>query len=102
MNAEVEALCRKMTQDRLQRLIEGLQGTDTFTLQNEATVSSDVNNDKMATYAEAVSDIHKNQSNIQSDQSNTENNTHYKAQREQSDPSDFVKPIFLKDQVFMS
>ncbi|CAG2242603.1 unnamed protein product [Mytilus edulis] len=98
MKAEVEALCRKMTQDRLQRLIEGLQGTDTFTLQNEATVSSDVNNDKMATYAEAVSDIHKNQSNIQSDQSYTENNTHYKAPREQSDPGDFVKPIFLKDQ----
>ncbi|CAC5405103.1 unnamed protein product [Mytilus coruscus] len=82
MNAEVEALCRKMTQDRLKRLI-GLQGTDTFTLQNEVTVSPDVNNDKMATYADAVSDIHKNQSNIQSDQSYTENNTHYKAQREQ-------------------
>ncbi|CAC5413584.1 unnamed protein product [Mytilus coruscus] len=98
MNAEVEALCRKMTQDRLKRFIEGLQGTDTFTLQNEVTVSPDVNNDKMATYADAVSDIHKNQSNIQSDQSYTENSTHYKALREQSDPSDFVKPIFLKDQ----
>ncbi|CAC5359851.1 unnamed protein product [Mytilus coruscus] len=98
MNAEVEALCRKMTQDRLKRIIEGLQGTDTFTLQNEVTVSPDVNNDKMATYADAVSDLHKNKSNIQSDQSYTENNTHYKIQREQSDPSDFVKPIFLKDQ----
>ncbi|CAC5368060.1 unnamed protein product [Mytilus coruscus] len=87
-----------MTQDRLKRLLEGLQGTDTFTLQNEVTVSPDVNNLKMATYTEAVSDIHKNQSNIQSDQPYTENNTYYNTQREQSDTSDFVKPVFLKDQ----
>ncbi|CAG2211424.1 unnamed protein product [Mytilus edulis] len=67
MNAEVEALCRKMTQDRLKRLIEGLQGTDTFTLQNEVTVSPDVNNDKMATQVPLLSQNPHNPSTLKSD-----------------------------------
>ena len=98
MNAEVEALCKKMTQDRLLRLIEGLQGTEPYTINKEATVHQDVNNEKMATYAEVISDTNLSQSNTQSEQSNIEKSTHYSKQKESSDPSDHVKPIFLRDQ----
>lgn len=51
MNAEVEVLCKKMTEDRLMRLIEGLQSTKPNTINKEATVSQYVNNEKMAIYA---------------------------------------------------
>ncbi|CAC5402752.1 unnamed protein product [Mytilus coruscus] len=97
MNAEVEALCKKMTHDRLLRLL-GLQGTEPFIVNEEETVRQDVNNEKMATYAEVTSDTHLSQSNTQSEQSNIEKNTHYSKQKESSDPSDLVKPIVLKDQ----
>ncbi|CAC5380921.1 unnamed protein product [Mytilus coruscus] len=61
MNAEVEALCKKMTHDRLLRLLEGLQCTEPFIVNEEETVRQDVNNEKMSTYAEVTSDTHLSQ-----------------------------------------
>ncbi|CAG2190995.1 unnamed protein product [Mytilus edulis] len=98
MNAEVEALCKKMTQDRFLRLLEGLQGIEPFIDNKEATAHQNVNTEKMATYAEVISDTHLSQVNTLSEQTNIEKSSQYSKPKESSDPSDLVKPIFSKNQ----
>ena len=98
MDKDVEAMCRKMTNDRIKRLIEGLHGVDTE--YNSELKTQNQNKEKMASYSEALSGKNNNteQNNDNDVTTNDTNDNHPNStSASASNSSNFVKPIFLKD-----
>ncbi|CAC5422507.1 unnamed protein product [Mytilus coruscus] len=89
MANDVEALCRKMTNDRIKRLIEGLHGVDAE--YNSELKTQNQNTEKMASYSEALSGKNNNTEQNNANEVNTNDN------QPNSTSSNFVKPLFLKD-----
>jgi hypothetical protein len=92
MATDVEALCTLLTDERIKQLLLSLQGTQHTEIESEP--SENVNKEKMATYASVVSNEHYNENRHNEQPTSTDTHT----QDAQRNPSDFVKPIFLKDQ----
>lgn len=91
MATNVEELCKKMTTERIKRLLEGLQGLDEEQY-IEKSSEPEVNKEKMASYADVVSDKQKHSETT--GDTTDENITEGIINRI---PSESVKPIFLKD-----
>ena len=92
MATDVEALCKILTDERIKQLLLSLQGTQHTEIESEP--SENVNKEKMATYASVVSNEHYTETRHNEQPTSTDSHT----QDAQRNPSDFVKPIFLKDQ----
>ncbi|CAC5398023.1 unnamed protein product [Mytilus coruscus] len=98
MDKDIEAMCRKMTNDRIKRLIEGLHGIDAE--YNSELKTQNQNKEKMASYSEALSGKNNNteQNNDNDVNTNdTNDNQPNSTSASASNSSNFVKPIFLKD-----
>jgi hypothetical protein len=92
MATDVEASCKILTDERIKQLLLSLQGTQHTEIESEP--SENVNKEKMVTYASVVSNERYNKTRHNEQPTSTDTHT----QDAQRNPSDFVKPIFLKDQ----
>lgn len=86
MENEIAEMCKQMSKDRLQRLLYGLQHIHEPVLTTEVDEQNQ-NKTNMASFSEVVSN-----NNRTSDSHDTPSKID-----ETNDPSNFVKPIFLKD-----
>ncbi|CAC5371371.1 unnamed protein product [Mytilus coruscus] len=89
MEPEIEALCKQMSKDRFKRLLEDMQGMQEEWLDPEVDISNQ-NKTNMASYSEVLSNTNTNTN--QNKTVGADNVT-----GESSDPSDYIKPIFLTD-----
>ena len=92
MATDIEALCKILTEERFKQLLLSLHGTQHTEIESEP--NEKVNKENMATYASVVSNEHYNKTRHNEQPTSTDTHT----QDAQRNPSDFVKPIFLKDQ----
>ena len=80
--------CNKLTEEQIEQLIKRLRGVEHI----EPIEDSNVNNEKMATFAEVVNNQSSNKNNTdESDSKHGEQNKDYAS-------GDSVKPLFLVDQ----
>ncbi|CAC5371556.1 unnamed protein product [Mytilus coruscus] len=84
MDSEIESMCKRMTADRIKRLLNVLQGEESE-INGDEVDEQNKNKDKMASFSEVVTGKH--QINLNETSQNTD-----------SDPGNFVKPIFFKDE----
>ncbi|CAC5409422.1 unnamed protein product [Mytilus coruscus] len=89
MEPEIKALCKQMSKNRFKRLIEDMQGMQEELLDPEVEISNQ-NKTNMASYSEVLSNTNTNTN--QNKTVGADNVT-----GESSDPSDYIKPIFLTD-----
>ncbi|VDI62861.1 Hypothetical predicted protein [Mytilus galloprovincialis] len=87
MEPEIEAICKQMSKDRFQRLLEDMQGMQGELFEPEVDISNQ-NKTNMASYSEVLSNTNTNKNKTVGADNVT---------GESSDPSDYIKPIFLTD-----
>ncbi|CAC5377957.1 unnamed protein product [Mytilus coruscus] len=85
MDPEIEAICKRMTADRMKRLLSVLQNEESESDGDEVNEQNQ-NKEKMASFSDVVTSTTQNNQNNQTE-------TH---QINVNDPGNFVKPIFLK------
>jgi hypothetical protein len=92
MATDIEALCKILTEERFKQLLLSLHGTQHTEIESEP--NEKVNKENMATYASVVSKEHYTETRHNEQSTSTDSHT----QDTHRNPSDFVKPIFSKDQ----
>lgn len=99
MESNIDELCRKLNDERIKRLLEGLQGLEEIRFKDKHTDNQvqNVNKEKMATasYSEVLSSQPPNTNNPDQTSNDNEN-----TEIPQRIPSENVKPIFMKDTDF--
>ena len=94
MSKKVEELCKGLTGEQIEKLVQSLLATKSVETDHE-TVVTNVNNENMASYSSVLSGVsNPKETNNQLNQSNQSNNT---SDNSNDDPSNRVKPIFLFD-----